>query len=76
MGAAIGQWIRLCLPSCGPGFDPQPQHLGFFNLYLNCDEKRTKINQKRPGFANHFINEGCEFFKLFIRNKPMYKSQK
>ena len=39
-GAAIAQWVRLCLPSCSPGFDPQAQHLRFFNLYLNCDEKK------------------------------------
>ena len=26
--AAIAQWIRLRLPSCGPGFKSQSQHLG------------------------------------------------
>ena len=36
------QWICLCLPSCDPGFDYQAHHLN-----LNCDEKRTKINQVR-----------------------------
>ena len=25
--AAIAQWIRLCLPSCKPGFNSQAQHL-------------------------------------------------
>ena len=29
-----------------PRFDPQPLHLHFFNLYLICDEKRTKTNKK------------------------------
>ena len=45
------QWSRLhLLQSCSPGFDPQAQHLCFFNL--NCDEKRMKINKKRPGLAH------------------------
>ena len=28
LGAAIAQWIRLCLPSCGPGFESKAHHLG------------------------------------------------
>ena len=47
--ASIVQLIRIRLPSCGPGFDLQTQHQRIFNLYLNCGEKRTKINEKRPG---------------------------
>ena len=31
--AAIAPWFRLRLPSCGPGFESQAQHLCFFNLY-------------------------------------------
>ena len=34
--------IRLCLPSCSPGFDPQVQHLLFFNLYLIVMRKGRK----------------------------------
>ena len=45
---AIAQWIRLHLPSCGPRFKSQAQHLCFLNLYLNCDVKRQIINKKRP----------------------------
>ena len=36
-----------------------------FNLYLNCDVKRTKINKKRPGMAH--INKNklkCSMFRL------------
>ena len=29
---AMAQWIRLCLPSCGPGFKSQAHHLFFFYL--------------------------------------------
>ena len=47
VGAVIAQWIRLHLPSCGPRFDPRAQHLRFVDLYLNCDEKRKKLNKKR-----------------------------
>ena len=41
--AIITQWIRLRLPSCGPGFKSCPC---FFNLYLKCSVKRPKINKK------------------------------
>ena len=43
--------VRLRLPSCGPGFESQAQHLHFtfFNLNLNCNVRRTKINKKETG---------------------------
>ena len=28
------------------GFESRAKHLRFFNLYLNCDEERTKISEK------------------------------
>ena len=31
-GAAIAQWIRLCLPSCRPGLESQAHHLCFFQF--------------------------------------------
>ena len=37
MGAPIAQWIRLCLPSYGPGLNPQHTIYAFkvnFVLYL------------------------------------------
>ena len=34
-GAAIAQWICLCLPSCRPGFESQVRHLCFF-IYSIC----------------------------------------
>ena len=53
-GAAIAQWICLCLPSCCPRFDSQACHQRFFSiivefvLYLSmrCWEK-NKNKQKR-----------------------------
>ena len=49
----IAPWFHLRLPSCGRGFKSQAHHLSFFNLhYWNCNEKRTKINQKMPGLAH------------------------
>ena len=53
-GAAIAQWIRLCLPSCCPGFESQAHHLRFYHLqYLCyiCYVKRTKVKQKEAGFG-------------------------
>ena len=42
----MAQWIRLAVPSCGPVFESQAQHLCFFNLFVNCGLERTKINKK------------------------------
>ena len=50
--SVISNWIRLHLPSCGPGFDPQAKHLCFFNLKLHHDGKEM-INKERQGLA-HF----------------------
>ena len=38
--------------SVATGLDSQAKHLCSFNLFWNCDEKRTKIKKKRSGFAN------------------------
>ena len=47
-GAAIAQWIRLCLTSYCPGFESQAQHQCcdqyIFDLY---HVEKTKINKKR-----------------------------
>ena len=63
-GAAIAQWICLCLTSCRSGFESQAHHLRFFHFilfklyicHLNCNVKRTKINKKRPGLS-HFLKK-------------------
>ena len=36
-GAGIAQWIRLRLPSCGPRFKSQTNHLRFFHLKWNVE---------------------------------------
>ena len=57
MGAAVAQWIRQRLPSCGPGFKSQAHHPHCYSQILysicHCTEKRTKINKKRPGLASN-----------------------
>ena len=54
-GAAIAQWIRLCLPFYHPGFESKARHLGFYHfkshLSFICHVKRTKIIKKRPSLA-------------------------
>ena len=51
-GAAIAQWIRLCLPSCRPRFQPQAHHQHFYQFIFDlCHVEKTKINKKRPGLA-------------------------
>ena len=56
--AAIAKWIRLCLPSCGPGLESEAHHLRFYSQILyyicHCIEKRTKINKEEPGFGPYF----------------------
>ena len=50
-----------------PGSNPKHTIYTFFNLYYwNCDEKRTKINKKRPGLA-HFKKrmQMTDFYKMF-----------
>ena len=34
MEAVIGQWIHLCLPSCGAGFEYQAHNLRFFQFLI------------------------------------------
>ena len=44
-GAAIAQWIRLCLTSYCPGFESQAQHQCFYQLiFMSC--RRDKYKQK------------------------------
>ena len=65
MEASMAHWICLRLLSCRPGFDSQvPRYkiYSFFNLYLNCDEKRAKLNLKRPGLGHIFLTWITTFF--------------
>ena len=45
------QSIYLRLPYCCLGFKSQARLVQFFQFYLTCEVKRTKINRKRPGLA-------------------------
>ena len=44
---------------------PSTPSMLFFNLYWNCNEKRKKINKKRPGLAQ-FIKEGTKNVNFFF----------
>ena len=50
------EWIRLHIPSCGPGFESKAHHLCSYIqiFYYICHriEKRTKIDKKRQGLAH------------------------
>ena len=49
-GAAIAQWIRLCLPSCRPWF---AYHICFNQIRFDLFHvEKTKINKKRPVLAH------------------------
>ena len=52
-GATIAQWIRLCLPSCYPGFESQARDQRFYQFIFDfCHIEKTKINKKRLGLAH------------------------
>ena len=57
-GADIVQWIRLYLPSCGPGSNPKhtiytsSKHSQILNYICHCVEKRMKIDNMRPGLKD------------------------
>ena len=54
--ATIAPWFHLRLPSSGPGFESQVQHLCFFDLYFwNWNKKRTKINEKETGIGQYLM---------------------
>ena len=55
-GAAIAQWIRLCLPICHPRFESHAHHLCFYQFILNlCHVEKTKVCKKRAGLSHLFI---------------------
>ena len=80
--ANIAPRYRLCLPSCGCGFQSQAHHLRFFNLYnWNCNEKRTKINEKEAGIGPflkktvyHLLNGPFLLFQLKREKSNFYIS--
>ena len=43
MGAAIAQWICLCLPSCCPGFESQTYHLRYYQFILELYKTRDSV---------------------------------
>ena len=54
MVAAIAQWFRLRLPSCGPGFESQAHHLRFFQfvlLKLLLELEKNENKQKEAGIG-------------------------
>ena len=69
--AVIAPWFCLCLPSCGPRFESQAHHLCFFNLYWNCNEKRTKINKKEawivPFLNSYHTKVRCMQLSTFLK---------
>ena len=68
-GAGIDQWIRLLLPSWGPGFDVHVQHLAMlFNLYLNCDEKKDGNKQNRGRYWPIFQTGALQYKACLVYN--------
>ena len=70
-GGAIAQWIRLCLPSCGRGFESHAHHLCFYSQKLFCIcrfiEKKDENKQIEAGLGPYFekTNERTLTMKAF-----------
>ena len=54
---AIAQWMRLCLPFCGPWFESQARHLCFFQFIFELWCEKDKNKQKEAGIGPIFENE-------------------
>ena len=55
LGAAIAQWIRLCLPSRRPGFNSQAQDQHFYQFIFELRHvEKTKMNRKEIGIGPDF----------------------
>ena len=57
--AAIAPWFCLPLPSCGPGFESQADHLRFFQFVLLKLHQENK--QKEAGIGQFFKNLQSKF---------------
>ena len=54
-GAAIVQWIRLCLTSDRLRFESQAHHLSFYQfIFKLCFVEKTNITKKRPGLTHFY----------------------
>ena len=50
--AAIAQWFRLRLPSCGPRFESQSHHVRFFQfVLLKLYRENNDNKQKEAGIG-------------------------
>ena len=61
-GAAMAPWFHLCLPSCGPGFESQAQHLCFFQfvlLKLLLELEKNENKQKEVGIGPYLKKIYC-----------------
>ena len=62
--AAIAPWFRLRLPSCGPGFESQANHLCFFQfVLLKLYRENDKNKQKEARIGPFFNSCVCAFFQ-------------
>ena len=51
------RWIRLCIHSCGPGFESQAHYLYFIVNFCPCIDKRTKMNNNVRVWPTFYISK-------------------
>ena len=66
--STIAQWIRLCLPSCCPGFNSQARHLCFYHNSQICaifvhamwekNENKQREAEIGPFFKKNLLSYG------------------
>ena len=47
-------WFRLCLPSCGPGFESQAHHLRFFSICIIEIVMKSNENKQKEAMIGPF----------------------
>ena len=62
--AAIAPWFRLCLPSCGPGFESQAHHLCFFQFVLLKLYRENNENKQKEAGIGPFLKKELAIFNV------------
>ena len=57
-GAAIAQWIHLCLPSCRHGFESQAHHLWFHQFIKKIVYCRKDENKQKEAEIGPYLKKG------------------
>ena len=63
-GAAIAQWIHLCLPSCCPGFNAEHNIYAFQFIFELWREQ--EVNKQKEAGIGPFMKHGRQAFYFYL----------